>query len=363
MTPDKPTHPLVYIGTYTQPLPHVAGRGEGIYACRFNPADGSLSRPVLASDAAASPSYLAVAPNRQYLYAVQETDAGNNPAVFAFAIEPDGGLQYLNHQPAHGGLPCHVSVDGAGRFVLVANYAAGSVVVFPVDDGGRLRPASDVVQHAGSGPNPARQEGPHAHQAAFGPENGLVFVPDLGLDKILAYRLDAERGKLVPHDPPFCPVHPGAGPRHVAFHPGGRFAFGINELDATVIAFAHSRGRLIPRHTAPALPPDFSGEPSGAAIRVSPDGRFVYAANRGHNSIAIFAFDESTATLTPLGRQSTQGQTPRDFAIDPTGAFLLAANQDSDTIVTFRRHPRTGQLDPTGHGTSVPNPVCVVFVR
>ncbi|RMF04192.1 MAG: lactonase family protein [Chloroflexi bacterium] len=363
MTHSEPKHPLVYIGTYTQPLPHVAGRGEGIYACRFNPADGSLSRPVLASDAAVSPSYLAVAPNRRTLYAVQETDEGHNPAVFAFAIEPDGGLRYLNHQPAHGGLPCHVSVDSTGRFVLAANYGAGSVVVFPVDDDGRMRPATDVVRHSGSGPNPARQEGPHAHQAAFGPENNVVFVPDLGLDKIMAYRLNAESGQLVPHDPPFCPVHPGAGPRHVAFHPGGRFAFGINELDATVIVFAHRDGTLTPGHTATALPADFSGEPSGAAIRVSPDGRFVYAANRGHDSIAIFAFDEATATLTPLGHRATQGQTPRDFAIDPAGAFLLAANQDSDTIVTFHINRQTGALNATGHVTRVPNPVCVVFVR
>ncbi|RME76222.1 MAG: lactonase family protein [Chloroflexi bacterium] len=353
-----------FIGTYTQPLPHVAGRGEGVYTCRFNPSTGELSQPELASDEVVSPSYLAVSPNRRYLYAVQETDEDRTAAVYAFAVSPDShSLRYLNHQPAHGRLPCFVSVHPAGRFVLTANYGTGSVAVHPVGDDGALHPASDVVQHTGRGPNPARQEGPHTHQVVFGPQDNLVFVPDLGLDRIMTYRLDTGQGKLHSFSPPFYSAHPGAGPRHLAFHPTGRYAFGLNELDASVIVYAHHRGTLTPRQTVSALPPDFAGEPSGSAVRVSPEGRFVYAADRGNSSIAVYAFAESTATLTLLEHQSTQGQTPRDFVIDPTGKFLLAANQDSDTIIAFHRHPSTGRLTPTGFAIHVPNPVCMVFAE
>lgn len=359
---------LVYIGTYTEALPHVAGRGKGIYRCQLDLSTGALT-PLDHTPNIVNPSYLVVDPTQQYLYAVQETDEGHNPAVFAFAIEPEtGSLSFLNQQPAHGGLPCHIATDRTGRFVLTANYGTGSASVLPVLDNGQLRPVVAVVQHQGSGVNPARQEGPHAHAVVFDSTNRYVFIPDLGLDKIMIYRFDQSQGQLVPHEPPFCQLHAGAGPRHFVFHPNGQYAFVMNELDATVVVLAYNEeneedeATLSPVQTISTLPSDFDGERSGSAIRVAPSGRFVYAANRGHDSIAIFAFDEATATLSPLGHESTQGQTPRDFALDPSGTFLLAANQDTDTIVTFRIDQQTGQLEQTGHVAHIPNPTCVAFV-
>ena len=355
---------FVYIGTYTEPLPHVAGRGEGIYCCRLNSSTGELTRPSLVAGNVVNPAYLVIDSGQRYLYAIQETDEGNNPAVFAFAIEPESGaLRYLNQQPAHGGLPCYIAVDAKNRYVCVPNYGGGNVSVYPVLADGRLGAAIDVVQHNGSSINPTRQESPHPHAVVFTPDNRYLFIPDLGLDQIMAYRLNQAQGKLVPHTPPFCRVHPGTGPRHLAFHPGGRYAFGINELDATLIVFAYNDGTLTPLQTISTLPPNFDGERSCAAIRVAPSGRFVYGANRGHDSIAIFAFDEATGTLSPIGYEPTQGQTPRDFAIDPSGTFLLAANQDTDTLVTFRINQQTGQLEQTEYVAPVPNPTCLAFVK
>jgi 6-phosphogluconolactonase len=365
MMTDKqhPHQTFVYIGTYTKPLPHVAGRGQGIYRCHLDFSTGELT-PLDHTPNIVNPSYLVADSKQRHLYAVQETNEGDNPAVFAFAIEPEtGALSYLNQQPAHGGLPCHITTDRTGRFVLAANYGTGSVSVFPVLDNGQLNSATAVVQHKGSGANPDRQAGPHAHAVVFDPGNRYVFVPDLGLDQIMAYRFDQNRGTLIPHNPPFCRVHSGAGPRHLAFHPNGRYAFGINELDATLITFAYNEGILTPLQTVSTLPPDFDGERSGAACRVAPAGRFVYGANRGHDSIAIFAFDETTATLAPVGYEPTQGQTPRDFAIDPSGTFLLVANQDTDTVVTFRIDQQTGQLEHTGHVAHIPNPTCLEFAH
>jgi len=349
---------LVYIGTYTRRLPHVAGRGKGIYVYQLDTPTGRLA-PVGQTGEIVNPSYLLVDPQGRYLYAVQETE--KKSAVYAFALNGEK-INYLNHRPSQGVFPCHLALDQTGRYLLVANYGSGTVSVFPLLDNGRLGAATDVVKHTGaSGANPQRQEGPHAHAVMVGPNNRHVFVADLGLDKIMIYRFDAATGKLTPHDPPGVSLHPGAGPRHLAFHPGGRHAFVINELDATVTTFAHSHGTLTPLQTVSALPPDFKGTRSGAAIRVAPSGRFVYASNRGHNSIAIFAFDQASGNLTPAGHESTQGQTPRDFIIDPSGGLLLAANQDSDTVVSFRINPQTGQLQTTGPVTRVPNPVCLAL--
>ncbi len=351
----------LYIGTYTQRLPHVDGKGEGIYHCRFNLSSGKIT-VIDHTSGIENPSYLVVDLKRHRLYAVQETDTDYDPAVFAYAIRPEtGSLKYLNRQPAHGSSPCHLTIDQTGKFVVVVNYGSGSISIYPVLEDGRLGEVTDIVQHEGSSLNPDRQEGPHAHAVAIDKNNRFVLVSDLGLDKIMIYRLDLTQGRLLPHNPPFAPVQPGAGPRHLAFHPNGQFVFAINELDGTLASFDYHAGTLTSRQTMSTLPSDFYGERSCAAIRVAPSGRFVYGSNRGHDSIVIYAFNEASGSLTMVGHESTQGQTPRDFAIDPTGTFLLVANQDSDTIITFGLEQQTGRLQPTGQVTHIPSPVCIDF--
>jgi 6-phosphogluconolactonase len=255
-------------------------------------------------------------------------------------------------------------VDKQGRFVFVANFMSGSVCVLPLREDGSLGEASDFLQHLGSGIDPARQAGPHAHSVTLDPANRFAFVPDLGLDKLLVYRLDLQRGMLEPNTVPWFKVKPGAGPRHLAFHPTGSVAYLINELDSTVTVLSYDgrTGTFKERQVVPTLPADFRGESTCADVQVAPSGRFVYGSNRGHDSIVIYRVDPRTARLTHVAHEPTQGKTPRSFGIDPSGRFLLAANQDTDTIVPFRIHPRTGALHPTGHITQVPTPVCVKFL-
>ena len=353
---------ILHIGTYSSPLPHVAGRAEGIHALRLDTRSGELTSLGVTANAV-NPSYLAIDAGHRHLYAVRETEEDLVPAVAAYAIEPDGyGLRPLNHQPAHGTVPCFVTVDPSGRYLLDANYGSGSVSVYPIGADGRLGPASDIVQHEGSSVNPERQQGPHTHQIVFGPDGVTLFVPDLGLDRVMIYRLDAERGRLLPHDQPWAELPPGAGPRHMVFHPSGLFAFVVNELDSTTAVLAHEAGRLTPVQTISTLPAGYRGDTSCAAIRIAPSGDFVYASNRGHDSIAIFAFDRAEAALTLVGHQPTGGRTPRDFALEPSNRFLIAANQDSDTVASFRIDAASGLLEPTGSIVAVPNPVCVLPV-
>jgi 6-phosphogluconolactonase len=356
---------LVYIGTYTRREARVlGGKSEGIYLYRFDPSSGALeySSKIAGVD---NPSFLALHPQGRYLYAANETgDFGGQPtgAISSFAIDPaTGGLTFLNQQPSHGTDPCHLSVDQTGKFVLAANYSSGSVAVWPILEDGQLGPTSEVIQHHGSSVNPQRQEGPHAHSITLDPANRYAFVADLGLDKVMIYRLDLNQGKLIPNTQPWAQVKAGAGPRHFDFHPSGKYAYLINEIGSTMTAFAYdeAKGALTELQTLSTLPADFSGRSHCADVHVAPSGKFVYGSNRGHDSIVIFAIDEATGKLTEVGYESTQGQTPRNFAIDPTGAFLLAANQNSDTIVTFRIDSATGRLTPTSHVTNVPMPVCI----
>lgn len=346
----------VYIGTYTT-------RGSaGIYSGQLDVVSGKLEMTAPPT-AAINPSFLAIAPQGRYVYAVAETDEFDGQpggGVYAFARDPVSGvLTWLNRQPTHGSAPCHLVTDITGRYLLVANYGSGTVTVFPVQCDGSLEPASQIIQHAGNGPNPWRQKGPHAHSVTVEPNNRLVFVCDLGIDRVMIYRL--VEGKLVAHTPPWMQTTPGAGPRHMAFHPGLKFAYVINELDSTVTACVYNRnsGTLEPVQTVSTLPEHFDDVNTAADIHVSPDGRFVYASNRGHNSIALFAVNLSTGTLTPCGHTSSGGRTPRNFAVDPTGSYLIVANQDSNNVVVFQIDGETGQLTPTGHEVSVSMPVCV----
>lgn len=351
---------FVYVGTYT------SGKSEGIYLCSLNLTSGEL-RHVATTKGVKDPSFLAIAPSRRYLYAVNEVEefAGKKSgALSAFAIDQHTGeLRLLNQQPSLGGAPCYVVVDQAGRFVLVANYVGGNVAVLPVRSDGSLGEATDVKQDLGSSINAERQEGPHAHCIVLDPANRFAYACDLGTDKIMIFRFDARRGKLIPNGRPWVQVKPGAGPRHLTFHPSGKYAYVLSELHATVTAFAHDQvqGNLKEVQTVPTLPKDFTGANTSADIHVSPDGRFLYCSNRGHDSIAAFKIDPRNGKLTFIAHESTGGKTPRNFAIDPTGAFLLAANQNSDNIVTFRLDPKTGRLSATDHVVEVPSPVCLKF--
>lgn len=285
--------------------------------------------------------------------------------VSAYAIGGDGKLTALNHRPSIGAGPCHVAVDRVGRHVLLANYSGGSVTAIALDETGRLGESTAFVQHEGSSVNPNRQEGPHAHSVTFDPVGRFAFVADLGVDKIKIYRFDDRTGSLAPNDPPEATVAPGAGPRHFAFHPSGKFAFAINELHSTITAFTHDpeQGRLVTVTTVSTLPSGFEGSNTTAEIRVHPNGRWVYGSNRGHDSIASFEFDPERRTLTPLGHTFTGGSTPRNFNLDPTGRFLLAANQKTGNVVVLRIDPETGIPQGTGKSVEIPSPVCVLFVN
>ena len=360
---------LVYVGTYTEPIRFGTGRvlqgkGEGIYLFRLDQESGALE-PVGKTTSVTNPSYLAFDATQRFLYAVNELKSYQDSptgTVSAFAAHPTTGeLAFLNRQPTHGTDPCHVVVDRQRRHVFVANFMSGSVCVLPVRDDGSLDAACDFIQHLGAGIDPVRQNGPHAHSVTLDATNRYAFVPDLGLDKLLIYKFDAKRGMLELNGVPWIKMKPGAGPRHVALHPGGRFAYLINELSSTVVALACDRktGAFQELQIVPTLPEGFRGESTSADIQVSPSGRFIYASNRGHDSIAIYRINQRTGRLTYVDHATTQGRTPRSFCLDPTGRFLLAANQDSDMIVTFRIDAHTGKLRPTGHDAHVPTPVCV----
>jgi 6-phosphogluconolactonase len=352
---------LVYVGTYTRQS------SKGIYCWRLQTASGKLTPLGLAAETV-NPSFVAVHPSLKYLYAVSEVSGSGGEkggAVAAFAMDrKTGKLTLLNRVSTKGSGPCFVSVDKSGKAVLVANYGSGSVALLPVKEDGSLAEASAFVQHSGSGANPRRQQGPHAHSINVSPDNRFAIAADLGLDKLLVYRLDAVKGTLTPNDPPFAKVDPGSGPRHFAFHPDARHAYVINEIASTVTAFTWdaARGVLDPVQTVSTLPKDFKGESNCAEVQVHPNGRFLYGSNRGHDSIAIFSIDRTKGTLTPVGHVSTQGKTPRNFGIDPTGSYLFAANQDSGNIVVFRIDAKTGSLTPAGQTLEAGAPVCVRFV-
>ncbi len=356
----------VYIGTYTRSLPHVHAKSEGIYLLKLDPTSGELSH-VSKTIGVDNPSYLTLHPSGNYLYAVNEVgDFGgkSSGAVSAFAIDAaTGGLTFLNQEPTDGAAPCHLSVDSTGRYVLTANYSGGSVSVHPIGSDGRLGKMSDFVQHVGSSVNSQRQQEPHAHSFTISANNRFAYAADLGLDQVLIYELNADHGKITPAAQPAVRVHAGAGPRHFDFHPNGNYAYVINELDSTMTTFAYdaATGGLTDLQSVSTLPLMFDGRSHCADVHVHPSGKFVYGSNRGHDSIAIFAIDQSTGLLTVVGHESTQGKVPRGFAIDPTGTFLLAANQNSDNVVVFRIDQESGSLTPTAHTLDVPTPVCVKF--
>src|SRR5208282_1446865 len=315
-----------------------------------------------------NPSFLAIDPSRHFLYAVNEVQnykGASSGAVSAFAINSQtGNLSLLNQVPTRGADPCYIAFDQTSKYALVANYTGGSVAVFPVQPDGRIGEPSAFVQHRGSSVNKERQEGPHAHWIETTPDNRFAIAVDLGLDELLVYRFDASKGSLTPNDPPYGSLDPGAGPRHLAFHPNGKFAYVVNELQSSITAFSYDSGRgaLEKLKTVPTLPKGFSGSNDSAEIEIHPSGKFLFASNRGHDSIAVFSIDNPSGALTLVDHFPTQGKTPRNFEIDPTGKLLFVANQDTNNIVVFRIDPTDGRLTPTGQTLHVPSPVCLKFM-
>ena len=350
---------IAYLGTYT-----VMG-GEGIYRCAFDPATGELE--ILGSTPGIpNPSFLARHPRRDLLYSVSEVrehGERSGGAVHAFRIDADTGeLEKINDQPSGGQGPCHVAVSPDGAWVATTNYASGSVALFGLDPSGALRPAISVIQHSGSSAHPERQQGPHAHSSGFSADSTLLYVADLGLDRLMTYRIDRETG-MHPASPPWFATHPGAGPRHFDSHPTSPILYLINEIDSTLTTLARNPGSggLTEIEHQTTLPAGFSGESTTADIHAHPSGRFVYGSNRGHDSIVRFAVDGNTGALSDPWWCPTGGEHPRNFAVAPDGRFLLAANMNSDSIVVFAIDPRSGELSPTGGTCEVPAPVCLRF--
>jgi 6-phosphogluconolactonase len=349
----------VFIGTYTGPKTG----SRGIYRSDLDVASGELSPPRLIAETV-NPSFLALHPTGKYLFAVGEFDgpAGKAAGVTSFRVDPSTGqLSPINQRPSGGKGPCHVTIDKSGKYLIVSNYGSGTVATLRVDDDGSLSGLMDVVRHNGHGPDAKRQEGPHAHSANLDASNRHAVVADLGLDKLMIYGFDGA-GRLTPNDPPFYQTAVGAGPRHFAYHPDGKRAFVINELNSTLSALDYDaeRGALTERQTISTLPADFHGTNYCAEVVVHPSGKFVYGSNRGHNSIAAFAI-EPDGKLRLIGHRGEGVKTPRNFNIDPSGRWMIVANQDGNDLVVFRIDPDTGALTTTGRRVAVGGPVCIKF--
>jgi len=349
----------LYVGTYT------SGKSEGIYVCRMDRATGALTR--FSSTMSVNPSFLTIDKSKRHLYAVNEVgEYGGKPggAVSAFKIDPaTGNLRLLNEQATQGADPCYLSIDARKKTLLVANYSGGSVTVLPVRTDGTIGMAIEVKQHEGSGPK-EQQKGPHAHCVILDRVERHALAADLGIDKVMIYRVDRATGKLSPAKQPFAELTAGAGPRHLALHPSGKYLYVIAELDSTMTSFQYNElnGTLTPIETVSTLPGDFTGTSYCADVHVSPSGRFLYGSNRGHNSIVVFEIDPRTGKPKLVEHVSTEGDWPRNFTIDPSGKFLLVANQRSENVVTFNINQSTGRLTPTGNNEQIPSPVCLKFL-
>lgn len=345
---------IVYVGVY----------GKGIYAYRFDPATAKLDSLGMVGPVV-NPSFLATDREFRYLYAVSEVEGNTNGGVAAFAIDrKSGSLRPLNNIGSGGVAPCHLAVDKTGKMLVVANYTSGGVSAYPLKPDGSIGIMSALMEAHGSGPNKERQEGPHAHETVITSDNKRVYVPDLGLDQIRIYRIDAATAHIAPNDPPFAKQESGYGPRHMAFDAKERHAYVINELRSVVTVFSrdHSNGALVRLQDIPTIPDDFKGENSPAELVIDRAGRFVYTTNRGHDSIAVFGIDKNTAKLHQVQIISSEGKQPRGFTIDPTGQYAFAGNQTTNSFQIFRIDAETGKLSPVGVPVEVSSPVDFHFV-
>lgn len=353
----------VFVGTYTGG----DSISKGVYSCEFDAETGKLSEPVLAAELI-NPSFLAIHPSGRYLYAVNEVSEGpgrGNGAVTALTINADGTLTKINHQASEGGAPCHCNVDATGTNLLIANYGGGNVAVYPISEDGSLKPVSCNIQHEGSSVDKSRQEAPHAHSINISSDNKFAYAADLGLDKIMIYKLDAEAHTLSPANQPAALVTPGGGPRHFSIHPSGKFAYTNNEMTMVVTGFSRNSedGSLKAIQEISTIPAGFDGRKSTAECVVHPSGKFLYVSNRGHETITAYTIDQETGLLTYVENEPTGGKEPRNFFIDPSGKWLLAENQNSDTVYVFSIDQQTGALKPTGDFVTVGRPVCIRMVK
>jgi len=356
--PASSSHHLAFVGTYTGQT-----GSKGIYAFDFDSSAGKLTPKGLAAETP-SPSWVAIHPSGKFAYAANETGKGST--ITAFSLDAKSAkLTQLNQLSALGEDPCYLSFDKTGKYLFAANYGSGNVVVFPILSDGKLgQPTANVKDAGALGPNKERQEAPHAHWVQVSPDNRFVFVSDLGLDGILSYRFDSSKGTLTPNDPPIAKLDPGAGPRHVAFAPSGKFIYVVSELKNTVTAFSYNadKGTLHEFQVLSTLPDAFTGRNDDAEISVHPDGKWLFASNRGHDTIAVFSISPADGSLTHIGEFPTGGKEPRHFTIDPTGKFLLAENQNSNSIAVFRIDTAKGTLTQVSIANDFPSPVCLSFL-
>lgn len=351
----------LYVGAYT------TGEDEGISIYKFDASDGDLEF-ISIEKGVENPSYLAIHPKNSLLIAVNEVGefkGEKSGAVSSFAINEDGSLSYLSQVPSGGGAPCYVSIDKSGAWAFVSNYSGGNVSIYPVGKDGKLQPYSDLIQHEGKGSTEGRQGKPHAHAMVLDPKGDFALAADLGLDKVISYRVDTKNGKLEHASDSDLKLADGAGPRHLTFHPNKKLAFIISELNSTITSCTYDAqsGKLTEVKTVDALPSGYEGTSYCADIHVSPNGKFLYGSNRGHNSIVIYQINQKTGDLTYFNHHSVNGKWPRNFTIDPTGKFLLVANERSNNIVVFKIDGETGKLRANGVEVSVSKPVCLKLME
>jgi 6-phosphogluconolactonase len=367
---EKKSEYILFVGTYTEN----GSKSKGIYAYNYDAASGKVTSLGLAAETT-NPSWVAIHPNGRFLYAVNEVanyKDSSSGGLSAFSIDrdkdgrPTGKLTLLNEVPTHGADPCYVTVDKTGKYALVANYTGASLAVFRISEDGSLGLGSSMIQHSGHSANPQRQRSAHVHSVDLSHDNRFVYVDDLGIDGLLVYQFDDEKGTLKSNSSKYATFDPGSGPRHFALDASGKFAYVISEMKGTVTAFSNDPATATVQQlqTISTLPKDFKGEIESAEVEIHSSGRFLYASNRGDaNSIAVFSVDNNSGTLTSVDYVSTQGKTPRSFQIDPTGKLLFVGNQGSNNIVVFRIDKKTGRLTPTGQVFDEASPVCLKFLK
>jgi 6-phosphogluconolactonase len=359
---------FLFVGTYTNTgniapnAPPLDSTGsKGIYVYRFDATTGKAT-PLSHTRGVCNPSYLAIAPGGRIVYACTESRMKEKGSVSAFGFDPGKGrLVLLGKQSTYGDNPAYVAVDPGDHYVAVANYTGGSMILYPIRQDGSLDKAKEHIQYQGNGPNPSRQEAPHVHSAVFSPEGKYLYIQDLGLDRITGMPLDPEKDSRPGAGEVTISTFPGGGPRHLVFHPNGRFAYLIEEMGGSVDVYRYrpASGGLDSLQRIAAHPDTAKGPFRSSDIHVSPDGRFLYASNRAENTIAIFSIDPETGMLTAAGYEPTMGTEPRNFTLDPSGKWLLVANQESNTLVIFSVDAKTGMIHPNGESVTVPAPTCL----
>ncbi|MDZ4846152.1 MAG: lactonase family protein [Chitinophagales bacterium] len=351
---------FLFIGTYS-------GTGsKGIYVYKFDDSTGKLTWVNNTDKSVVSPSFLTIAPTGKFVYACTEARIKNAGSVSAFAFnKKSGSLKFINKQPSGGDNPVYLSVNHNNTWLVNANYFGGNLSAFPINADGSLQPFSQLIQHTGKSINPERQEAAHVHSTVFSPAQDYLLVPDLGIDKIMIYRFDeTQQSPLTTTQPAFTNTTSGSGPRHLAFHPNGRFAYLIEELSGTVSVYNYHKGTLDSTQRISTHTDDASGPFGSADIHLSPDGRFLYVSNRGkENNITLFSIDDLTGKLNLVGYESTRGEVPRNFTISPSGNFLLVANEKTGNVIVFKRNKKNGKLEYAGIEISIPQPSCLQFLK